>query len=38
VLLGANGTGKSTLLRVLSGSCPSAGEYRYRGQRVTLAP
>ena len=38
VLLGANGTGKSTLLRVLGGLVTAtAGDYRYRGRPVTPA-
>lgn len=38
LLLGANGTGKSTLLRVLGGLvAPTAGEYRYDGRAVTPA-
>jgi cobalt/nickel transport system ATP-binding protein len=36
VLLGANGTGKSTLLRLLNGLLtPSRGEVRYDGQPLT---
>jgi cobalt/nickel transport system ATP-binding protein len=36
VLLGANGTGKSTLLKVLNGLLePDAGTYRYAGQEVS---
>jgi len=36
VLLGANGTGKSTLLKILDGlEFPQAGSYAYRGQAVT---
>ncbi len=36
VLLGANGTGKSTLLKLLNGLLwPSRGEVRYAGQRLT---
>lgn len=35
VLLGANGTGKSTLLRILDGLItPMSGTYRYQGERV----
>lgn len=35
VLLGANGTGKSTLLRILDGLiAPMSGIYRYQGERV----
>lgn len=35
VLLGANGTGKSTLLRILDGLiAPMAGTYRYQGERI----
>ncbi|MBD3237548.1 MAG: ATP-binding cassette domain-containing protein [Candidatus Eisenbacteria bacterium] len=38
VLLGANGTGKSTLLRILDGLLfPSRGRYTFRGQRITRA-
>lgn len=36
VLLGANGTGKSTLLKIANGLiAPSAGQVRYRGEAVT---
>ncbi|MCU0767119.1 MAG: energy-coupling factor ABC transporter ATP-binding protein [Gammaproteobacteria bacterium] len=38
VLLGANGTGKSTLLRILDGLiAPTLGEVRYAGRRVDRA-
>jgi cobalt/nickel transport system ATP-binding protein len=38
VLLGANGTGKSTLLKILNGLvAPGAGEVRYDGRRVDRA-
>jgi cobalt/nickel transport system ATP-binding protein len=36
VLLGTNGCGKTTLLRILDGLIvPSSGEYRYKGRPVT---
>jgi cobalt/nickel transport system ATP-binding protein len=35
VLLGANGTGKSTLLKILAGLiAPAAGSYRYQGEVI----
>ncbi|MEJ5172298.1 MAG: ABC transporter ATP-binding protein [Hydrogenothermaceae bacterium] len=35
VLIGVNGTGKTTLLKILNGLLfPSSGEYLYKGQRV----
>lgn len=38
VLLGANGTGKSTLLKILDGLiAPESGTYRYRGEVVDPA-
>lgn len=38
VLLGANGSGKSSLLKLLNGLVtPQAGSYRYRGEEVTPA-
>ncbi|MEY2445893.1 MAG: branched-chain amino acid transport system ATP-binding protein, partial [Ilumatobacteraceae bacterium] len=38
VILGANGAGKTTMLRAISGMIPRAGEIEFAGRNIVKAP